>query len=95
MAAKSSNLVDEMSGFNLHTEGHTDVPPKSAKDLQEPEAWDSSPSQLPSWSLAQRLLSSCPNMKHCLEIRDFDRRIGGSTPTLSFLDGPPHGRYAV
>ena len=25
----------------------------------------------------------------------FDRRIGGSTPTLSFLDGPPHGRYAA
>ena len=29
---------------------------------------DSSPSHLPSWSLVRRLPSSCPNMKHCLEI---------------------------
>ena len=28
----------------------------------------SSPSHLPSWSLARRLLSSHPNTKHCLEI---------------------------
>ena len=68
MAAKSSDLVDEMSGVNLQTEGHVDVPSLSAKDLQEQEASDSSPSHLPSWSLAQRLLSSHPNMKHCLEI---------------------------
>ena len=45
-----------------------DVPPQSAKDLQEPEASDSSPSHSPSWSLARRLLSSHPNTKHCLEI---------------------------
>ena len=32
------------------------------------EASDSSPSHFPSWSLARRPLSSCPNMKHCLEI---------------------------
>ena len=31
MAAKSSDLVDEMSGANLQMEGHTDVPPQSAK----------------------------------------------------------------
>ena len=35
MAAKSSDLVDEMSGVNLQTEGHVDVPPQSAKDLLE------------------------------------------------------------
>ena len=35
MAAKSSNLVDEISGANLQMEGHADVPPQSAKDLQE------------------------------------------------------------
>ena len=43
MAAKLSNLVDEMSGANLQTEGYVDVPPQSAKGLQEPEASDSSP----------------------------------------------------
>ena len=47
---------------------HVDVPPQSAKDLQEPEASDSSPSHLLSWSLAWRLLSSHPNINHCLEI---------------------------
>ena len=38
MAAKLSNLVDEMSGANLQMEGHMDVPPQSAKDLWELEA---------------------------------------------------------
>ena len=68
MAAKLSDLGDEMSGVNLHMEDHANMPPQSAKDLWEPEALDSSPSHLPSWSLAQRPLSSHPNMKHCLEI---------------------------
>ena len=68
MAAKSNNLVDEMSGAYLQMKGHADMPPQSAKDLWELEALDSSPSHLPSWSLAQRPLSSYPNTKHCLEI---------------------------
>ena len=68
MAAKSSNLADKMSGIDLQTEGHVDVPPLSAKDLQELEASDSSPSHSPSMSPAWRPPSSCPNMKHCLEI---------------------------
>ena len=45
-----------------------DMPPKSAKDLQESETLGSSPSHLPSWSPARRLLSSHPNTKHCPEI---------------------------
>ena len=68
MAAKLSNLVNRMSGADLHMEGHVDVPSQSAKDLQDLEALSSSPSHLPSWSLARRLLSSHPNMKLCLEI---------------------------
>ena len=68
VAAKLSDLVDEMSGANLQMEGYVDVPTQSVKDLQEPEASDGSPSHLPSWSLAWRLLSSYPNMKYCLEI---------------------------
>ena len=68
MAAKSSDLVDEMPGANLQMEGHADMPPQSAKDLQEPEALDSSPYCSLSWSPAQRLPSSHPNMKYCLEI---------------------------
>ena len=68
MAAKSSDLVDKMSGANLQMEGHMDVPSQSVKDLWESEALGSSPSHLPSWSLARRPPSSCPNTKHCLEI---------------------------
>ena len=68
MAAKSSDLVDEMSGVNLQMEGHMNMPAQSVKDLQEPEASESSPSHSPPWSLAQRLLSSHPNTKHWLEI---------------------------
>ena len=68
MAAKSSDLVDKMSGTNLQMEGHADVPPQSTKDLWELEASDSSPSHSPSWSLARREPSSLPNTKHCLEI---------------------------
>ena len=68
MAAKSSDLADEMSGANLQKEGHADVPAQSAKDLWELEASDSPLSCSPSWSLAQRLLSSHPNMKYCLDI---------------------------
>ena len=68
MAAKLNDPVDKMSGANLQMEGHADVPLQSAKDLQESEALGSSPSHLPSWSPPRRLPSSCPNMKHCLEI---------------------------
>ena len=68
MAAKLSNLLDETSGANLQMEGHVDVPPQSAKDLWELEASDSSPYHSPSWAPARRLLSSCPNTKHYLEI---------------------------
>ena len=68
MAAKLSDLVDEMSGANPWTESHADMPPQSAKDLQESEASDSSPSHLPSWPLARRPPSNHPNTKHCLEI---------------------------
>ena len=68
MAAKSSDLGNEMSEVNSQMEGPMDMPFQSAKDLWELEASGSSPSHLPSWSPARRPLSSCPNMKHCLEI---------------------------
>ena len=69
MAAKSSNLVDKMSGANLQADGHIEVPTQNAKDLWEPEEEDSSPSHSLSWSPARRLLSSCPYMKYCPEIQ--------------------------
>ena len=83
MVAKLSDLVDETSGANLQTEGHVDVPAQSVKDLWEPEASDSSPSHSPSWSLAQRLPSSCPNTKYCLEICETLMEELGATPPPS------------
>ena len=64
-----------------------EVPSQSAKDLWELEASGSSPSCSLSWSPARRLLSKCPNTKHCLEI--------SVTLTEEFLGGTPHGRYVV
>ena len=95
MAAKLSDLGDETSGVNLQMEGHVDMPPQSEKDLWEPEALDSSPSCLLSWSLAQRPLSSCPNMNHCLEICVTLIEELGAVPHPLILGWPPHGRYAV
>ena len=46
MAAKSSNLVDEMFEANLQMEGHMDVPSQGVRDLWEPEVLDGSPSPL-------------------------------------------------
>ena len=60
MTAKSGDLVDKTSGANLQADGHAEVPTQSAKDLQEPEEEDSSPSCLTSWSPAQRPLLQPP-----------------------------------
>ena len=68
MAAKLGDLGNRMSRANPQMEGYADLPSQSAKDLLESEASGSSPFHLPSWSPVRRLPSSCPNMKHCLEI---------------------------
>ena len=68
MAAKWSDLGNRASGANLQTEDHVNVPSQSAKDLWELETSGSSSSHLSSWSPARRLPSSCPKIRHCLEI---------------------------
>ena len=68
MAAKLSDLVTKTSGANLQMNGHVEMPTQIAKDPQELEEEDSSPSHLLSQSLARRLPSSHPNTKYCLEI---------------------------
>ena len=96
MAAKLSDLVDEMSGANFQMEGHADVPPQSAKDLWELEASDSSPSRSLSWSLARRLPYNHPNTKHCLEIYvTLTEEFGAVPPSSHSWTAPPHGRYAA
>ena len=49
-------------------EGHADMLSQSAKDQWELDGLGSSPYHLPSWSLARRPPSNCPNTRHCLEI---------------------------
>ena len=90
MAAKSSDLGNEMAEVNSQMEDPTDMPSQSAKDLWELEASGSSPSHLPSWSQARRLPSSCPNMKYCFKICvTLTEELGAVPLTLSFLDGTP------
>ena len=57
MAAKSSDLVDKISGASLRMDGHADVPTQGAKDLQEPEEEDSSP---PTCCLGLEPRGCCP-----------------------------------
>ena len=65
----AADLADKMSGANLQADGHVEVPIQGAEDFWELEEEDSSPSPLPSWSPARRLLSGCPIMKYCSEIQ--------------------------
>ena len=69
-------------------DGHAEVPTLSAKDLQEPEEEDSSPSHLLSWSPAQRPPSSHLNTKYCLEIQVT------LTKELGAIPQPPHSWMA-
>ena len=89
MTAKSSDLVDKMSGTNLQADGQAEVPTQRAKDLLKPEEEDSSPSHLPSWSPAQRLPSGCPNTKYCLEIQvTLTEELGAIPPSSHSLMAP-------
>ena len=95
MTAKSSDLAEETSGASLQADGQAEEPTQGAKDLQESEEDDSSPSHLPLWSPARRPLSSCPNMKYCLEIQVTLTEEPWSIPPFSLLDGPTGGRYVA
>ena len=64
-----NDLAEETSGASLQGNGQMEEPTQGARDLQESEEDDSSPSHLPLWSPAWRLLSGHPNTKYCLEIQ--------------------------
>ena len=84
MAARSSNLQDWTSGANLQMEGHMDMPFQSQKDPKEMGVLGSSPSHMPSWSPARRLLPSHPNTRYCLGIHVTLTQETGAVPP------PPH-----
>ena len=87
MAAKLSDLGNRMSGASLQIEGHRDMPFQSAKDPWESGVLGSSPSPLPSWSLARRPPSSCPNIRYCLKIHmTLTKELEvGSSPSHSWM----------
>ena len=68
MAAKSSNLDDQISGANLQTEGCTLIPPSSQKSLEETGVSGSAPSHSPSQSLARQPLPGHSETWYCLGI---------------------------
>ena len=83
MATRSSDLEDQASGANLQTESHADMPSQSQKGPEEIGVLGSSPSNSPSWSLARRLLPSCPNTRYCLGIHVTLTEETGVVPLLS------------
>ena len=68
MAAKSSDLDDQISGTNLQIEGHIPRSPSGQKGLKEIGSSGSVPSHSPSWSLERPLLPGCPETLYCLEM---------------------------
>ena len=89
MAAKLSDLADQTSGANLQADGQMEVPTQGAKDLWGSEEADTSPSHSLSWSPAPEATVRPPQCDILFgNTSDFNRRNGGHTPTLSFLDGP-------
>ena len=85
MAVKLSDLVDKTSEANLQMDGQVEVPTQGAKDLRETKEEDSSPSHLPTWSPARRLLAGHPKMKYCLEIQVTLTKELGAIPPPSHL----------
>ena len=84
VATKSSDPEDQTLGANLPTEGHIPKPSRGQKDPEEMGASGSAPSHSPSWSLARKLLSGCPNTRHCLGIYVTLTEETGAAPP------PPH-----
>ena len=68
MVTRSSNLEDQRSWVILLTEGHGGMETQWWKDTEEIGVTGSSPSCLPSWSLARRPLPNCLYMKYCIGI---------------------------
>ena len=82
MAAKMSNGGDNMSEANLQADGLVERPAQGAVVQQEMEEGDSSPHNLPMWSLVQRLPTG-HLMNYCLEIRvTLTDELGDTPPPL-------------
>ena len=79
MAARSSDLDNQKPGVNIQTKGHTLTPPSGQNDPENPEAFGSTPSHSPSWSLARKPTPDWPETQYCLEIQLTSTKDGGVT----------------
>ena len=84
MAARLSGLDDQKHGINIQTEGHTLTSPSGQNGPEDPEAFGSTPSHSPSWSLSRKLTPDWPETWNCWEIHVTSTEDGGVTPP------PPH-----
>ena len=69
MAARLSGLDDLKAEIKIQTEGHTLTPTSDQNGLEDPEAFGSFPSHLPSRSLARNPTSDWPETQYYLEIQ--------------------------
>ena len=84
MATRSSKLDDLKSGINIQTKGHTLRPPSVWNGPEDLEAFWSTPSCSPSWSLAWKPTPDWPETQYCLEIQVTCTEDERATPP------PPH-----
>ena len=84
VAARLSDLDDQKPGINIQTEGHTLTSPSSWNGPEDPEAFGSTSSHSPSWSLVRKPTPDWPETQYCLEIQMTSTKDGGATPP------PPH-----
>ena len=84
MASRLSDLDNQKPGINIQTEGHTLTPLSRQNGPEDPEAFHSSPSCSPSWSLAGKPKPNWSETQYCLEIQVTYTKDGGVTLP------PPH-----
>ena len=80
MAARSSDLDNQKSRFNIQTEGHTLTPPSGWNGPEETEVFGSIPSLSPSQFSGKETDTECPGTWYCLEIQVISTKDGGTTP---------------
>ena len=84
MAARLSDLDDLKPKIKIQTEGHTLTPTSGQNGPEDPEAFESTPSHSPSWSLARKPKPDWPETLYCLEIQVVSTEHGNAIPP------PPH-----
>ena len=82
MAAKSSDLDDQISGANLQIEDHTLTSPSGQKNLEETGGSGCAPSHSQSWSPERQLLPGHPRTQYCLGIHITLTKERGAVPPL-------------